>query len=75
MDSLPTWALWSIVIPCVLVSPVIAFLLAIATSIVIGALVDAGASALVLVGVGAGAVLLLRKLSAPRLRASRSGSP
>jgi hypothetical protein len=36
MDSLPTRAVWSIVAPLVLLSPVIAALLAIASDVVIG---------------------------------------
>jgi hypothetical protein len=41
MISLPTWAIWSIAVAAML-SPVLAFLMAIAVEIVIGALVDAG---------------------------------
>ena len=41
MSSLPTWALLSIAVAAML-SPVLAFLMAIAVEIVIGALVDAG---------------------------------
>ena len=63
MSSLPTWAVWSIVVPCALLSPVIAFFLAIAVEIVVGSLVDAGAPALLVVGAGAGTLLLFRKLS------------
>jgi hypothetical protein len=42
---------------------VIAFFLAIAVEIVVGSLVDAGAPALLVVGAGAGTLLLFRKLS------------
>jgi hypothetical protein len=35
MSSIPTWAVWAIVVPLVLLSPVLAFLLAIAAEIVI----------------------------------------
>jgi hypothetical protein len=41
MNSLPTWAMWSIIAAAVL-SPVLAFLMAIAVEIVIGVLKDAG---------------------------------
>ncbi len=37
MNSLPTWAVWSIVVPLVLLSPIIAFFLALAAEIVVGA--------------------------------------
>ena len=63
MDSLPTRAVWGVVVPCVLLSPVIAFLLAIAIEIVVSSLVDAGAPAfLALIIAGAGGLLLFRKL-------------
>lgn len=39
--SLPAWAIWSIAV-AVLLSPVLAFLMAIAVEILIGALMDAG---------------------------------
>jgi hypothetical protein len=39
--SPPTWAIWSIVVAA-LFSPVLAFLMAIAVEILIGALMDAG---------------------------------
>jgi hypothetical protein len=63
MDSLPAWAMWGVVVPCVLLSPVIAILLAIAIEILIGCLMDAGAPALLaLIIAGAGGLFLLRKL-------------
>jgi hypothetical protein len=62
MISLPTWAICPIVVAVVL-SPVLAFLMAIAVEIVIGALVDAGAlPVLALVSAGAIGWLLLRNL-------------
>jgi hypothetical protein len=62
MISLPTWAIWSIVAAVVL-SPVLAFLMAIAVEIVIGALVDAGALPIfALVTAGAIGWLFLRNL-------------
>jgi uncharacterized membrane protein len=59
MNSLPTWAMWSIIAAAVL-SPVLAFLMAIAVEIFIGALKDAGI--LEFLAVGAISWLLLRKL-------------
>jgi hypothetical protein len=41
MNSLPTWAMWSIIAAAIL-SPVLAFLMAIAVEIFIGVLKDAG---------------------------------
>ena len=40
-SSLPTWAIWSISAAAVL-SPVLAFLMAVAVEILVGALMDAG---------------------------------
>jgi hypothetical protein len=68
MISLPTWAIWSIAAAVVL-SPVLAFLMAIAVEIVIGALVDAGVLPVFAV-LTAGAIswLLLRNLWVRRHR-------
>ena len=53
MINLPPWALWSIAVAALL-SPVLAFLMAIALAISIGALIDAGMLGLLaLVAVGA----------------------
>jgi hypothetical protein len=71
MDSLPTWAVWLIVVPLVLMSPVIVLLLAMAVEILVFVLVGDGAPALVLVGDEAGGLLLFRML---RVRYSRSPS-
>jgi hypothetical protein len=71
MSSLPTWAVWSIVVPLVLLSPVIAFLLALAAEILVFAIVDAGAPAVMLVGAGLGGLLVFLRL---RLR-SRHTAP
>ena len=65
MNSLPTWAMWSIIAAAVL-SPVLAFLTAIAVEIFIGVLKDAGILEFLAVGavgaIGAISWLLLRKL-------------
>ncbi len=70
MNSLPTWAVWGVVVPLVLLSPVIMFLLAVTIESLIWALVDAGASALVVIGAGAAGLLLLRRLRGSRRAAS-----
>jgi hypothetical protein len=67
MDSLPTWAVWSIVVPLVLLSPVLAFLLALAAEAMVVALHDAPVPVGVTLVRGAGALFLFRK---PRARAS-----
>jgi hypothetical protein len=62
MNSLPTWAMWSIIAAAVL-SPVLAFLMAIAVEIFIGVLKDAGIlEFLAVAAIGAISWLLLRKL-------------
>jgi ABC-type transport system involved in cytochrome c biogenesis permease component len=70
MSSIPTWAGWSIVVPLILLSPIIALLLTLATEIVIVCLVDVGAPAFVLLGAGVGGLLLLRALRESRRAAS-----
>lgn len=70
MNSLPTWAVWGVVVPLVLLSPVIMFLLAVTIESLIWALVDAGAPTLTLLGVGVGGLLLLRRLRGSRRAAS-----
>ena len=63
MKSIPAWAQLSIIGLALLLSPALAFLVAIAVEIVIGVLVDAGALALsALIATGAIGWLLLRKL-------------
>jgi hypothetical protein len=71
MNSLPTWAMWSIIAAAVL-SPVLAFLTAIAVEAFIGVLKEAGILEFLAVGViGAISWLLLRKLQVqPRGSAS-----
>jgi hypothetical protein len=72
MRNLPTWAIWSIAVACVL-SPVLAFLGAIAVEILIGVLKDAGMlQLLLLVAIGAIGWPLLRKLAGAAAR-KRSG--
>ena len=63
MRRLPEWTKCTIIAACVLLSPVLAFLLAIAVEIVIGILQDAGVLKFVaLVAVGAVAWSWCRKL-------------
>jgi hypothetical protein len=71
MSTLPTWAIWSIVVPLVLFSPVIAFFLALAAGLVFASVWDAGAPALVPLGTGIGGLMVLRKLTGGRRRAGR----
>jgi hypothetical protein len=62
MSSLPTWAIW-IIAAVVLLSPVLAFLMAIAVEVLIGALRDAGMLPfLALAAVGATGWSMFRKL-------------
>jgi hypothetical protein len=60
--SLPAWAQLSIIGAAVLLSPVLAFLAAIAVEIVIGVLVEAGVPLLPAFASGVVGWLLLRKL-------------
>ena len=63
MRNLPSWAPLSIIAVAVLLTPVMAFLMAIAVEILVGLLVEAGALALpVLVAIGAIGWPLFRKL-------------
>ena len=63
MRNLPTWAPLSIIAVVVLLSPVLAFLMAIAVEILIGLMVEAGAPVLpALVATGAIGWPLFRKL-------------
>ena len=62
MSSLPVWAELSIIAAAVLLSPVFAFLMAIAVEILIGLLVEAGAPVLpAFVATGAIGWMLLRR--------------
>jgi hypothetical protein len=66
MSTLPTWAIWSIAAAAVL-SPVLAFLMAIAVEILIGVLKDAGMlEFLALVAASVIGCLLIRKLRVRR---------
>jgi len=65
---MPTWAICMIAVPLVLLSPAIAFFLALAAEIVIVELVDAGAPWLVLLGAGVGGLVLYRRLRRARGR-------
>jgi hypothetical protein len=42
MGRLPAWTMWAVIVAGVLLSPVLAFLLAIAVEIMLGVLQDAG---------------------------------
>ena len=64
MESLPTWAVWGVVVPCVLLSPAIALLLPIAIEILIGCLVDTRAPAFVVIAAGGAGLLLWQKMRA-----------
>jgi hypothetical protein len=68
MRSLPAWAIWSIVVPFVLFSPVIAFFLAMLAEAVICGLIDAGAPAPALLGAAIGGLILCRRLRGVRGR-------
>ena len=61
VSSLPTWAIWSIAAAAVL-SPLFAFLMAIAVEIMIGALMDAGMSVLLPLAVASALGWLLLRL-------------
>ena len=64
MSSLRAWAAWSVISAVLLLSPVFAFLMAIAAEILIDLLVETGAPAILdLVAVGAIGWVLFRKMS------------
>ena len=71
MSNLPSWAVWSIAVPCILLSPVIAFFLALAVAILVSCLAEAGASALLLAGAGVATLMLLRRLPSAERRLAR----
>jgi hypothetical protein len=62
MSRLPIWAEWSIAMAVLLLSPVFGLLTAIGVEILIGALKETGALALLAAAVGAIGWSLLRKL-------------
>jgi hypothetical protein len=67
MSNLPTWAMWSIAVAVVLLSPVFAFLIAIGVAILVGVLYDAGMLPGLAVGVvGAIGWSMIRKMRRPR---------
>jgi hypothetical protein len=71
VSSFPAWAIWSLAVAAVL-SPVLAFLLAIAVEILIDALLEADAPILTaLIGAGVIGRLVFRKF---QLRAYRGAS-
>jgi predicted signal transduction protein with EAL and GGDEF domain len=72
MDSLPTWAGWSVISAVLLLSPALAFLIVIAIEILIDLLMEVGVPALLAAAVGAIGWFLFRKMPprpkvAPRL--------
>ena len=73
MSRLPTWAVWSIFVPLVLLSPVIAFLMAMVVEMLIWTVVDEGAPAAVVLGAAAGGLFLFRRLSTRSGRRALSG--
>jgi hypothetical protein len=68
MDKLPTWAWWTIA-GGILLSPVIAFLLAVLVEIVIGCLVQGGLPAILILTVAVISGRLLMRKRWPRLPA------
>jgi positive regulator of sigma E activity len=68
MSTLPSWAQCSIIAALVLLSPALAFLMALAVAMVIGLLKDAGAPVAVAIAAGStiGYLLVRRLRAAPR---------
>ena len=73
VSSLPTWAIWWIAVTTVL-SPVLAFLTAIAVETLIGALMDAGLAAFLAIAVAGVLGWLLFRVRSPRQR-GRASAP
>jgi uncharacterized membrane protein len=73
MSCLPTWAVWSIFVLLILLSPVIAFLLAMVAEMLIWTVVDEGVPAAVALGAAFGGLFLFRRLSTRSGRRSSSG--
>jgi len=65
VSTLPAWAIWSIAAAAVL-SPVLAFLVAIAVEILIGSLMDAGLPVLLPVAVTGALGCFLLRVRSPR---------
>jgi predicted membrane protein len=61
MGNVPSWAGWSLIAAGVLLSPMLALLMAIAIEILVVSVVEAGPPAFALVGAGGG-LFLLHKL-------------
>jgi hypothetical protein len=61
MDSLPIWAIWSTIPGVTVLAPVLSFLLAVATVIMIGLLKEVGMPAVLALAASVGAGLLIRK--------------
>ncbi len=62
MRSLPTRSVWGVVVPLVLLSPVLAFLLALAAEAMVVALHDAPVPVGVTLACGGGVLFLFRRL-------------
>ena len=71
VSSLPTWAMWSIAVAALL-SPVLAFLIAIAVEILIGSVTDAGVPLLLTLAVAGALSWILLRMRSPRLRGKAS---
>ena len=71
MSSLPSWAIWSIA-AAALLSPVLAFLIAIAVEILIGSVTDAGVPLLLTLAVAGALSWILLRMRSPRLRGKAS---
>jgi hypothetical protein len=72
MSSLPTWAIWLVAVPLVLLSPVIALSLALAVEIAVYAFIDGGPKIQFVVGTAAVALVLWRRVPARSGRWSRT---
>jgi|SRR5215471_1744219 len=66
MDSLPVWAIWSMIPGAAVLTPVLSFSLAVAAAMILAALREAGVPAiLALAAVGIAGFLLVRKHQVP----------
>jgi len=72
MDSLPIWAIWSTIPGVTVLTPVLSFLLAVATVIMIGLLKEVGIPAVLALAASVSAGLLIRK---QQVRSWNPGSP